>query len=269
MPRSLIHPAWLGISRAVGGALIFSLPMMMTMEMWEIGFHIDPLRLMILILVSLPLWVGVSSIIGFEETKTLGDDVLDVLVAYAVGFATSAVVLFVFGIITSATGPGQIFSMLLLQSIPGSLGALLARSLIGSDNELKFEQGYHQELIILVTGSLFLAFNLAPTEEIVVISYKMHYWHMCLLILFTLTLMHMFTMSNPDVPTDSLQHWQTHWQLFVRFTSIGYVLAFTVSFFMLWVLGRMDGESISNMINTALVLSFPAGIGASAARLIV
>ncbi|HSC68383.1 MAG TPA: TIGR02587 family membrane protein [Cellvibrio sp.] len=269
MARSLNHPAWLGISRAVGGALIFSLPMMMTMEMWEIGFYVEPLRLMILILVSLPLWVGVSSIIGFEETKTLGDDILDVLVAYAIGFITSAFVLLALGIITSETGPGQIFSMLLLQSVPGSLGALLARSLIGSDSQLKFEQGYHQELIILITGSLFLAFNLAPTEEIILISYKMHYWHMFILFLFTLTIMQMFTLSNPDVPSGSLRQWRTHWQLFVRFTSTGYMLAFVVSLFMLWALGRTDGENLGNIINTALVLSFPAGIGASAARLIV
>ena len=269
MTNSTIHPAWIGIGRAIGGALIFSLPMMMTMEMWEIGFSIEPFHLMVLILFSLPLWVGVSSIVGFEETKTIGDDVLDVLVAYAIGFVTSAIVLVSLGIITRATGPGEIFSMLLLQSVPASLGALLARSLIGSSSELKFDPGYHHELIILITGSLFLAFNLTPTEEIVVISYKMHYWHMCLLIVFTLILMQMFTISNPDVSPDSLKYWRTHWDLFVRFTSTGYVLAFAVSFFMLWVLGRADGESVDNIINTALVLSFPAGIGAAAARLIV
>jgi putative integral membrane protein (TIGR02587 family) len=269
MANASAHPAWIGIGRAIGGALIFGLPMMMTMEMWEVGFYIEPMRLVTLILLSLPLWVGVSSIVGFEETKTVGDDILDVLVAYAIGFATSAVVLFALGIITSANGPGETFSMLLLQSVPASLGALLARSLINGDKEKKFDPDYHHELIISITGSLFLAFNLAPTEEMILLSYKMQYWHMCALLLLTLAMMQMFTLSNPDVQAESLRYWKIHWQLFVRFTSTGYVLAFAVSLFMLWVFGRADGESPGNLINTAVVLSFPAGIGAAAARLIV
>src|SRR5690606_22332983 len=142
---------------------------------WEIGFFIDPLRLMVLIWLSLPLWVGVSSIVGFKKTKTLYDDIVDVLVAYAIGFITSFVVLLVLGIITSATGPGETFSMLLLQSVPASLGALLARSLISGEEQ--FDADYQHELIISITGSLFLAFNLAPTEEIILVSYQMGYWH--------------------------------------------------------------------------------------------
>lgn len=268
MGNSSLPPAWIGIGRATGGALIFGLPMLMTMEIWEIGFFIDPLRLMVLILLSLPLWVGVSSIVGFKKTKTLYDDIVDVLVAYAIGFITSFVVLLVLGIITSATGPGETFSMLLLQSVPASLGALLARSLI-SGGEEQFDADYQHELIISITGSLFLAFNLAPTEEIILVSYQMGYWHICALVLFTLVVMQMFTLSNPDVDPASLQYWKSHWQLFVRFTSTGYMLAFAVSLLMLWVLGRTDGESLDNVINSAMVLSFPAGIGAAAARLLV
>src|SRR5690606_6945101 len=183
------------------------------------------------------------------------------------GFITSFVVLLVLGIITSATGPGETFSMLLLESVPSSLGALLARSLISGEEQ--FDADYQHELIISITGSLFLAFNLAPTEEIILVSYQMGYWHICALVLFTLVVMQMFTLSNPDVDPASLQYWKSHWQLFVRFTSTGYVLAFAVSLLMLWVLGRTDGESLDNVINSAMVLSFPAGIGAAAARLLV
>lgn len=269
MRNSSLPPAWIDIGRATGGALIFSLPMLMTMEMWEVGFFMDPLRLMVLILLSLPLWVGVSSIVGFKKTKTFYDDMVDVLVAYLVGFITSAIVLSILGIVSRATGYGELFCMLLLQSIPASLGALLARSLISGEKDQPFVAGYQHELIISITGSLFLAFNLAPTEEIILLSYQMGYWHICALILFTLVVMQMFTLSNPDVDQESLHYWKSHWQLFVRFTSIGYVLAFAVSLLMLWAFGRVDGESLDNAINSALVLSLPAGIGAAAARLLV
>lgn len=92
---------------------------------------------------------------------------------------------------------------------------------------------------------------------------------MCALLLFTLALMHLFELSNPDISSASLGSWKTHGYLFIRFISTGYLLAFVMSLFMLWVLGRTDGESVNDVINSTLVLSFPAAIGAAAARLIM
>ena len=33
------------LARAFAGALIFGLPLLMTMEMWALGFYMEPLRL--------------------------------------------------------------------------------------------------------------------------------------------------------------------------------------------------------------------------------
>jgi uncharacterized membrane protein len=40
----------IGLARAFGGAILFSFPMLMTMEMWWLGFYIDPFRLALFIL---------------------------------------------------------------------------------------------------------------------------------------------------------------------------------------------------------------------------
>jgi hypothetical protein len=50
----------IGAARAFAGALIFSLPMLMTMEMWWLGFYMDLLRLALLLIVLLPLLVRLS-----------------------------------------------------------------------------------------------------------------------------------------------------------------------------------------------------------------
>src|SRR3546814_10778645 len=47
--------ALIGIGRGLGGALIFALPMLMTMELWELGFYMDPGRLLLLLLLVIPL----------------------------------------------------------------------------------------------------------------------------------------------------------------------------------------------------------------------
>lgn len=44
-----------GICRAAGGAVIFALPLLMTMEMWWLGFTIDRMKLLLLVLLLLPI----------------------------------------------------------------------------------------------------------------------------------------------------------------------------------------------------------------------
>ncbi|GAA3958154.1 TIGR02587 family membrane protein [Allohahella marinimesophila] len=241
------------------------------MEMWWIGFHIEPFRLIALILLSLPLYVGISSMIGFREEKHLWDNIIDVLVAYALAFCASALVLLAFRVITSETAPDEVFSMILLQAVPGSLGALLARSQLstGQKDQDSQEEKYTGELIILITGALFLAFNVAPTEEMVLISYLMTPWHSIALVIFTVLVMHMFTVGSESLAKSGSGAWSAHRRLFIRFTAIGYVLAFAVSVFMLWVFGRSENDSLQHFISTAVVLSFPAGVGAAASRLII
>ena len=69
-----------GLARAYGGAIIFSLPLMMTMEMWSLGSAMEPLRLGLLTLLLVPMLVGLSHVAGFEPTFEWRDDLLDALV---------------------------------------------------------------------------------------------------------------------------------------------------------------------------------------------
>lgn len=264
-------PEWIGIGRAIGGAIIFSLPMMMTMEMWWLGFYVSPIRLISLIALSLPLFYGISTMVGFRESKTFFDNFIDVLVAYVLTFAATGLVLIIFGVITFDIHPENVYTMLLLQAVPGSLGALLARNVVGQSSTKSDKEGrnYKDDLIILATGSLFLAFNLAPTEEMVLVSYMMTTWHTLALLILTLFIMHAFAIASSNTAIPDLKRWPSHRQIFIRITSIGYMIAFSISIFMLWVFESADEHNFHNMIKTAVVLGFPAGVGAAASRLII
>ena len=54
------HAASFG--RGFAGAFIFGLPLLMTMEMWWIGFTVDPMMLLQFALVDVVLLVGLSSL---------------------------------------------------------------------------------------------------------------------------------------------------------------------------------------------------------------
>ena len=49
-----------GLGRGFGGALLFSLPMFLTIELWWLGFYLDRLRLMVLLVLMFPVLVGMS-----------------------------------------------------------------------------------------------------------------------------------------------------------------------------------------------------------------
>src|SRR5687768_5316942 len=100
MKRGSNRAFFIGLSRAVGGAIVFSLPLLMTMEMWTLGSSIDGGRLGLFVAITIPLLVGLSHYAGFEETFCLRDDVVDAFVALAVGFCTSAAILWLTGVIS-------------------------------------------------------------------------------------------------------------------------------------------------------------------------
>jgi uncharacterized membrane protein len=57
--------------------------------------------------------------------------------------------------------------------------------------------------------------------------------------------------------------------LFFRYTVPGYAIALVISIYVLWTFGRYEDQTATTMIMQAVVLGFPASIGAAAARLVV
>lgn len=263
----------IGLARAFAGALIFALPMMMTMEMWFLGFYTDRLRLALLLIANFPLLVGLSHYFGFETTFEWQEDVLDACVAYGVGFIMSAVALLVFGVIDPWMSAGEVIGKIAIQSVPASLGALLAQSQLGQQSGGNLRErgalGYGDTLFIMLAGALFLSLNLAPTEEMILIAFRMTEWHALALIALSLGGMHGFVYTlkfrgQADVPPGT-----PAWSLFLRFTAVGYVVSLLVSLFALWIFGRLESTAFGETVMFMVVLGFPASIGAAAARLIL
>jgi putative integral membrane protein (TIGR02587 family) len=264
-----------GLARAFAGALIFALPMLMTMEMWWLGFIISPWRLLVLTLLWLPLLVAVSHFAGFEDTFGWREDVRDALIGYLVGVAAATMVLSLFTIISPRTPFNEILGKLALQAVPASLGALLARTQMGAkadhDEEERraTEAGYGGELFIMAVGALFLCLTVAPTEEMILIAHMMQRWHAIVLAVVSLLLMQAFVYSAHFAGGASLRSYGHWWSEFVRLTAPGYAIALLISLYVLWTFGRTDDTGFGEVLGMAIVLGFPAALGAAGARLIL
>lgn len=263
-----------GLARALGGAVIFSLPMMMTMEMWSLGFAMGRLRLALLLLVLIPVLVGLSYRSGFEPTFNWLEDTVDAGVALLVGFAAAAVVLWLFGLLTADMSLREVVGKVALQAVPGSIGALLAQSQLGGEKEEGEERperhpGYVSELLLMAAGALFLAFNVAPTEEMLLIAYKISPQRALTLALVSVAAMHAFVYVVAFHGQERMPEGQSQRSVFLRLTVAGYAVALLVSAYVLWTFGRFDGVGAATVVEITVVLGFPAAIGAAAARLIL
>jgi putative integral membrane protein (TIGR02587 family) len=268
------HAFLTGLARAFGGAIVFALPMLMTMEMWELGFYMEPLRLALLLLLVVPLLVGLSHFVGFEDTFDWKDDVVDAFVAYAVGFIAAAPVLLLFGVITSSMALDEIAGKVALQAVPGSIGALLAQGQFGASQHVsrrkeKRRDSYRGEMFFMAAGAVFLSLNVAHTEEMILISYQMTPVHALALSMFSVVLMHAFVYSLEFQGTSDIPYGTPGWSIFLRYTVVGYAICLIISAYVLWTFGRISGLAIEEIAMTTVVLAFPAAIGAAAARLIL
>lgn len=265
------------LARAFGGAILFSLPILMTMEMWWLGFYMNGLRLALFTLLTVPLLIGLSYYDGFEVTSSLWDDVVDTFVAYAVGFVASAALLFLFGVIKSGMSADEIIGKIAIQAIIASFGAMFAQSLLTGNKQEQEEAeerqrsaSYFGELFLMMVGAIFLSMSVAPTEEMILISFQMTDWHTLALAVVTLLMMHTFVYAveyhgfEKELPPDA-----SFLNGFLRFTVVGYAIVLLISFYILWTFGSIDDMAFAEKLKATIVLGFPAAIGASASRLIL
>jgi putative integral membrane protein (TIGR02587 family) len=269
-----------GLARGIAGALLFSIPMMMTMEMWFLGFYMERSRLLLLLALNVPLLIGLSHRIGFERTTTWKQSTRDAIVAYGMGVAASALILVLLGVIRPDMSPQEWVGMVALQAVTASIGALLGRSQLSmqddedagerDDSSAQTRQtSYGTELFMMAVGALFLSLNLAPTEEMILLAHKMTAWHALSLLILSIMLMHAFVYALAFRGGHSIEEGTPGWHALVRFTLPGYVVALVVSLYTLWTFGRLDDLAFAEAMLTVIVLSFPASIGAAAARLIL
>ncbi len=256
-----------GLARALGGAVVFSLPLMMTMEMWWLGFYMDRFRLALLLVAMVPVLVGLSRFGGFEPTASWGEDLAAALVAYGVAIVAAAAILALLGVLGPGAPLREVVGKVALQAVPGAFGAMLARSQFGGGGEEG--RGYGPEVFLMAAGALFLAFNVAPTEEMVLIAYMVTPGQALAIAATSLALMHGFVYAAEFEGAPGRSEGVPWWSVFARFTVVGYAVALILSAYVLWTFGRFEDHAFGTYVVTTVVLGFPAAIGAAAARLIL
>ena len=172
----------------------------------------------------------------------------------------------------------EIVGKIAIQTVPASFGAMIASKQLeaGTGGESqdppekeRVRASYAGEMFLMLAGALFLGFNLAPTEEMVLISYRMTGWHGIALVLVSIALLHALVYTVGFKGTEQVGSESGFFSVFVRFSIVGYGIAILISLYVLWTFGRTEGVSAPQIASMVAVLGFPCAIGAAIARLVV
>ncbi|MBC7767366.1 MAG: TIGR02587 family membrane protein [Phycisphaerales bacterium] len=261
------------LGRALVGAVLFALPLFMTMEMWALGVAVERERLATLLLVMLPMLIALSYFAGFERAFGLVDHVLDAFAAIAVAAIAGALILLLLGVFAPTQPLQEVVGKIAMVTFPGAIGALLVDKQLNDERKRDDSGGagrsYFARLFLMAIGALFVALNVAPTEEMMLIAFQLSAWQSLVLALVSFAALHALLFWT-EFPGKA--RWRGDAKFFsvlIRFTCAGYALCALASLFLLWAFGRTDGVALSELTEFVVVLSFPAVLGAGLAHRVV
>jgi putative integral membrane protein (TIGR02587 family) len=260
-----------GLGRALLGASLFALPLYMTMEMWQFGFAMERVRLAALLIAVFPILVGLSYFAGFERAFGVVEHLLDAFAAFAVAAFAGACVLALIGVLAPDQSPEEWLGKIAVVTFPGAIGALLADKQMagGGARDLDADRSYLGRVFLMAVGALFVALNVAPTEEMTLIAHQISPLHAAILAIVSVGMLHalLFWVDLPG--RDTRRGPNGFFSILLRYSFAGYGVCALCSLLLLWAFGRTDGVGLGELIEFVVVLSFPAVLGAGLAHFVV
>lgn len=261
-------------ARGMAGSLLVAMPLLATMEMWWLGFYMEPYKLILFLLITFGVLIILEYYSGFQQSVSLSGEIRDAFSAYGIGFVMAAVVLFSFHLLRPTMPLQEILGKIILQSIPLSIGASVAISQLGENNpsgeERMQRSGFWGAEAVSLAGALYFGFNIAPTVEPMMLGLKMTWWTTLLLIFLSLIQVHAIVFSL-GFRGGSQRPEKRSWMEHVLYRSVTtYAVALLLSAYLLWTFGRLDADTgFLPALHMIVVLGFVNSLGAAAAKLIL
>lgn len=298
-----VHQSLQEYGRGIAGGLLFSLPLLYTMEVWWAGFLIDSSRLLICLVATFLLLLAYNRYAGIHPGVRLFDVVVDSVEEFGLGILLSALILFLLGRVTPDMPREEILGKIILEAMLVSIGVSVGTAQLGmqsgeSDEELEGEPAddggssraeryersdesmglgnsdlperphIREQAALCLCGAVLFAANIAPTEEIIVIATESPPWRTLSLVGISLA------MGALILYFSGFRHSRRSYPpagvllgiLDIAFT---YAIAIFASAMILWFFHRFEGVSVATGVAEVVVLGFAANLGASAGRLLI
>jgi putative integral membrane protein (TIGR02587 family) len=263
-------------ARGMAGGLMFSLPLLYTMEVWWAGFVAEPMRLLLYVAATFVLLLGYNHYAGLHHDASWREVVIDSVEEMGLGLILAASVLFLLGQLETDMHLYEIVGKVTVEAMTVAIGISVGTAQLGGGDDgekgsaeasAKEEVTFIGQVVIAACGAMLFAANVAPTEEIVMIASEARVRNILGIALLSLVLTALilyyieFTGSGQFVRSSGFVS-------VVVGTIVTYAVALMISAAVLWFFGRFD-EALITCVAQTVVLGLAATLGASAGRLLL
>lgn len=276
------------ISGASGGFL-FGIPLLYTMEVWFIGSYVRPAILLAILAITFIVILSVNRIEGFrpQESITLTGAIAESIETLAIGIVCATIMLVILKRIDWQTPLTEALGKIIFEGVPFSLGVAFSRSLLSGDSTVDLDQRNNDrvhtygkqklvwrdtlaDFMATIIGTLFIAFSIAPTDEIVVLAASATAGWLLLIILASLSISYGIVFASEITNYQQRFHQQGLFQTPVSETVISYLLSLIAGMLMLWFFQKLTfADPWYIWLRYSIVLGLPTSIGGAAGRLAV
>lgn len=267
--------------RGITGGLLFSLPMLYTMELWWTGFIATSLQLIIYFIVGMGLLLIYNHYVGIRGDHSFLEGLLESIEEMGMGILVTVFILWITGRITPVMSLNEISGKIVVEAVTVAIGISVGKSQLGKEENDKNneEEGgikrsnnqpdLFRAMGIALCGAILIASNVAPTDEVVVIALEAAVYKLLFIVVLSIGIGGAVLYYINFTGTEKFQLKPHHHKKAVAGTLIMYAIALSSSAFMLWFFGRFNGISLYGIMAQTIVLGFPAALGASAGRLLI
>jgi putative integral membrane protein (TIGR02587 family) len=255
--------------------LIFSLPLLFTMEMWWAGFAASPARLLVGLAATFILLLGFNEHAGLRTDHGPLEVVIDSVEELGLGLLVAAGALALLGRIDLTMPVPEIVGKVVVEGLVVAIGVSVGTAQLGGQHEeardVANRGGGRSITAIVVTafcGAVLLAANVAPTEEIVVLGTEMSPARLLLTVGASLALAALVLFFSEFRGSAHLTSARGPHNV-IAGCVITYAVALLSSTIILWFFGRFEGAAPRVMVGETVVLALAATLGASAGRLLL
>ncbi len=273
--------------RGASSGFLFGIPLLYTMEIWWIGSFAEPLQMLISILtnfVVVLLLIRTEGFRGNVDTKWR-DALMDSIETLAIGFVCTALILVLLREISLTTSINEAVGKIIFESVPFSLGVAVANSFLSGDRQQNTNNGQTPssdrsqnpeinsnlaDIGATLIGALFVAFTIAPTEEVPMLASAMTPpWLLAtiaasIIISYGIVFVAGLTNQAKRYQQEGLFHRP------ITETLIAYLVSLMAALLMLWFFHQVSLEDPWTVwLSHGIVLGLPATIGGAAGRIVV
>ena len=274
------------VVRAASAGMLFGIPLLYTMEVWWAGATTGPARMLGVLAATFTVLVVLNHTAGFRQSKDVRivDALRDAVEGLAISLVSVFVVLVILREVDGGTSVREGLGKVVYEATPFAFGVGLARHFLqkgrtegddgdDADREDGAAAGRGMNATVVdvgatLLGAVFVAFNIAPTDEVPMIAAALSPLWMLVLVAATLVISYCIVFEAGFSNQEKRRQQPGVIQDPVTETLVSYLLSLLAAASMLAFFGRLEVEGpLLHVIGPVLVLGLPAAIGGAAGRL--